>query len=56
VGAPDFCIDVPKFATTAAGTATLTFVGVGTEVVGTFVGYFAWAPEEPHQAGGSGIT
>ena len=56
VSAPGFCLDVRKDSVAGWGTATLTFVGVGTEVTGTFVGYFAWAPGVPDEAGGSGIT
>lgn len=56
VSAPVFCIDVYKDTDTGWGTGTLTFLGAGTQVTGTFVGYFAWAPGVPDEAGGSGIT
>lgn len=56
ISAPGFCISVPKVTAAGAGTATLTFAGVGTQVTATFIGYFAWALNLPDQAGGSGIT
>lgn len=52
----DFCIDIPKVTSAGAGTATWSFIGIGTDVAGTFVGYYRWGGGLPDDAGGSGIT
>ena len=50
------CIPVDKMAPDGAFTVTLTFVGIGTDVVGTFYGYAHWGFGLPDGSGGSGIT